>query len=55
MDPELGQEVAVNQIDQSLRKLWAQDEARTNACLINFAIYSESPGSLQKNSKSLEN
>ena len=51
MDPELGQEVAVNQIDQSLRKLWAQDEARTNACLINFAIYSESPGSLQKNSK----
>ncbi len=51
MDPELGQEVAVNQIDQALRKLWAQDEARTNACLINFAIYSESSGSLQKNSQ----
>lgn len=46
----LGQEVRVDQIDKSLRQLWATDESRTNACLINFAIYSEQSGSLQKNS-----
>ena len=51
MDPELGQEVAVEGIHTALRQLWAQDEARTNACLINFAVYSEQPGSLRKNSE----
>lgn len=46
----LGQEVAIHQIDKALRQLWASDESRTNACLINFAVYSEEVGSLQKNS-----
>lgn len=50
MDPELGQEVPVDGIHKALRQLWAQDEARTNACLINLAVYSEQKGSLQKNS-----
>lgn len=51
IDPELGQEVAVDSINKELRQLWAQDEARTNACLINLALYSEEKGSLQRNSK----
>lgn len=50
MDPELGQEVAVENIHKALRQLWAQDEARTNACLINLCVYSEKQGSLRKNS-----
>lgn len=50
MDPELGREVAVENIHKELRQLWAQDEARTNACLINLCVYSERPGSLQHNS-----
>ena len=50
MDPELGQEVAVENIHKALRQLWAQDEARTNACLINLCVYSEKQGSLHKNS-----
>lgn len=50
VDPILGLEVAIGRIDAELRKLWAVDEARTNACLINFAVYSEEKGSLTKNS-----
>lgn len=50
IDPVLGQEVAIGRIDAELRKLWAVDEARTNACLINFAVYSEKKGSLAQNS-----
>ncbi len=50
MDPELGQEVPVEDIHKALRLLWAQDDARTNACLINLAVYSEEKGSLHKNS-----
>ncbi len=50
MDPELGQEVAVENIHKALRQLWTQDEARTNACLINLCVYSEKQGSLRKNS-----
>lgn len=50
MDPELGEEVPVDGIHKALRQLWAQDAARTNACLINLAVYSEQKGSLQKNS-----
>ncbi len=50
MDPELGEEVPVDGIHKALRQLWAQDESRTNACLINLAVYSEEKGSLQKNS-----
>jgi glucose-6-phosphate dehydrogenase assembly protein OpcA len=46
----LGQEVPIPQIDKALRQLWASDSSRTNACLINFAVYSEQPRSLEKNS-----
>ena len=50
MHPELGREVPVGSIDKELRKLWEEDEARTNASLMNLAVYSEAPGSLEKNS-----
>jgi glucose-6-phosphate dehydrogenase assembly protein OpcA len=50
MHPELGREVPVGSIDKELRKLWAEDEARTNASLMNLAVYSEEPGALEKNS-----
>lgn len=49
--PELGIEVPVPSIDRELRKLWEQDDAQTNASLMNLAIYSEEEGSLVKNSK----
>ena len=48
--PELGIEVPVSQIDKELRKLWEQDEARTNASLMNLVVYSEKPGALLENS-----
>ncbi len=48
--PELGREVPVGSIDKELRKLWDEDEARTNASLVNLAVYSERPGALEKNS-----
>ena len=49
MHPELGREVPVGSIDKELRKLWEEDEARTNASLMNLAVYSEAPGALEKN------
>lgn len=48
--PELGLEVSVSEIDRELRKLWDQDEARTNASLMNLVVYSEKPGALLENS-----
>ncbi len=48
--PELGTEVAVSEIDRELRKLWERDDARTNASLMNLAVYSEKPGGLLENS-----
>jgi glucose-6-phosphate dehydrogenase assembly protein OpcA len=48
--PQLGLEVSVSQIDRELRKLWEQDEARTNASLMNLVVYSEKPGALLENS-----
>ena len=48
--PELGIEVPVASIDRELRKLWEQDEARTNASLMNLVVYSEKPGALIENS-----
>ncbi|MDB6077713.1 MAG: hypothetical protein JWO82_1460 [Akkermansiaceae bacterium] len=50
MHPELGQEVPIAAIDKELRKLWSADEARTNASLMNLAVYSEVPEDLEKNS-----
>ena len=49
--PELGIEVPVSAIDRELRKLWEQDEARTNASLMNLVVYSEKPGALIANSE----
>lgn len=48
---ELGKEVSISEIDLELRKLWEQDEARTNASLMNLVVYSEKSGSLLENSR----
>ena len=53
--PELGVEVPVSQIDLELRKLWEQDEARTNASLMNLVVYTEKPGGLLENSRIINN
>ncbi len=50
----LGQEVPLGRVDKALKELWGQDEARTKASLMNFAIYSEDPGSLEENTRRLE-
>lgn len=48
---ELGKEVPVSQIDHELRALWEQDEARTNASLMNLVVYTERKGGLLENSR----
>lgn len=50
----LGQEVPLSQVDKALKDLWGKDEARTRASLMNFAIYSEDPGSVGANTRLLE-
>ena len=50
----LGQEVPLSGMDKALKDLWGMDEARTRASLMNFAIYSEDPSSLQDNMNLLE-
>lgn len=52
--PSLGQETPVSAIASSLRALWASNEALTKASLINFAVYSEQPGSLERNTALIE-
>jgi glucose-6-phosphate dehydrogenase assembly protein OpcA len=52
--PALGQETPVSAIASSLRALWASNEAMTKASLINFAVYSELPGSLEHNTSLIE-
>jgi glucose-6-phosphate dehydrogenase assembly protein OpcA len=48
----LGLSVEVAKIDKELKKLWAETEGTTTrASLINLAIYSEAPGSLEKNTQ----
>ena len=49
--PELGIEVAISSIDAELRKLWEQDDARSNASLMNLVVYSEKHGALVENSE----
>ncbi len=49
-DAALGIEVPVSRIDHELRLLWEQDEARSNASLINLVVYSEQSGALGRNS-----
>jgi len=48
----LGVPVAISSIEQELKKLW-QDSAgaMTRASLMNLAVYSEEPGSLEKNTQ----
>jgi len=46
----LGKEVPVEKIERELRLLWEADDARTNASLINLAIYSEGENALVENS-----
>ena len=53
--PELGMEVPLSTIDRELRKLWEQDEARTNASLMNLVVFSEKPGALLENSAIIRN
>src|ERR1041384_4004912 len=48
----LGQSVELGKIDKELKKLWREGEnAMTRASLINLAVYSEKPGSLEKNTQ----
>ena len=48
----LGQPVAISDISAELKKLWQEGEgAMTRASLINLAVYSEKPGSLEKNTQ----
>jgi len=46
----LGIEVPIDKIERELRQLWEVDDARTNASLINLAVYSEAKGALAENS-----
>jgi glucose-6-phosphate dehydrogenase assembly protein OpcA len=48
----LGQPVAIGDIACSLKKLWQESEgSKARASLINLAVYSEKPGSLEKNTQ----
>jgi glucose-6-phosphate dehydrogenase assembly protein OpcA len=48
----LGLQVELGQIENELKKLWDQGEgAMTRASLINLAVYSETPGSLETNTQ----
>src|SRR2546421_2515337 len=47
-----GLQVELDKIDSELKKLWAESEgATTRASLVNLAVYSEAPGSLEKNTQ----
>ena len=48
----LGLAVEISKIDRELKKLWAESAgAMTRASLINLAVYSEAPGSLERNTQ----
>ena len=48
----LGEQVALSDIGAELKKLWQEGEgAMTRASLINLAVYSEKPGSLERNTQ----
>src|ERR1700758_3920503 len=48
----LGVPVPVGKIDHELKKLWQESEgAATRASLMNLAVYSEEPGSLNNNTQ----
>ena len=50
----LGKEVPIADVDKELHLLWEQDKARTNASLINLAVYSEQSGAILKNSERVQ-
>ena len=45
----LGQEVPVARVVSALRELWSDESAKMRASLMNFAIYTEDPSSLEHN------
>src|SRR5881398_4186029 len=48
----LGLPVAIDRIDRELKKLWREGEgAMMRASLMNLAVYSEEPGSLNNNTQ----
>src|ERR1051326_4570384 len=48
----LGAPVEIGKIEKELKKLWQEGEgAMTRASLMNLAVYSEEPGSLEKNTR----
>src|SRR6202166_2079293 len=50
----LGLPVEMGKIEKELKKLWAESAgAMTRASLINLAVYSEAPGSLEENTQSV--
>jgi glucose-6-phosphate dehydrogenase assembly protein OpcA len=50
----LGLPVEIGKIDRELKKLWSDSgAAKTRASLINLAVYSEEPGSLPRNTKTI--
>jgi glucose-6-phosphate dehydrogenase assembly protein OpcA len=48
---ELGKEVPISEIDRELRSLWEQDDARTNASLMNLVVYTEVNRGILENSR----
>jgi len=49
-----GLEVPLSRIDRALKELWEQDDAKTRASLINFAIYTEDSAVLASDNALLE-
>ena len=48
----LGAPVEIGKIEHELKRLWQEGEgAMTRASLVNLAVYSEEPGSLQNNTQ----
>lgn len=45
----LGQQVPIAKVASALRELWADESVKTRASLMNFAVYSEDPSSLERN------
>lgn len=50
----LGKEVSIADVDKELHLLWEEDKARTNASLMNLAVYSEKKGAILKNSERVQ-
>ena len=53
MNAVLGKPVEIGSIALELKKLWEEDEAATNASLMNLVVYSEKANSLVENSEAV--